>query len=72
MGTVAATVSVLEVLVPGVVGLAVLGDVVRSGWAVPAVLATLVAVGGCVVLATSPSNAAAEESAPDAATPETT
>ena len=61
VGSVAATVSVVEVLFPGVVGLVVLGDVVRDGWAVPAVLATLLAVGGCVVLATSPANAAAEE-----------
>ncbi|ARU51618.1 hypothetical protein CBR64_09155 [Cellulosimicrobium cellulans] len=72
VGTVAATVSVLEVLVPGIVGLAVLGDVVRSGWAVPAVIATLAAVGGCVVLATSPANAAAEEPAPTPAAPGTT
>lgn len=64
--------SVLEVLVPGIVGLAVLGDVVRSGWAVPAGLATLAAVGGCVVLATSPANAAAEEPVPTPAAPDTT
>ncbi|NEB06411.1 hypothetical protein G3I78_46425 [Streptomyces sp. SID13726] len=56
---------------PGIVGLAVLGDVVRSGWAVPAVLATVAAVGGCVVLATSPANAAAEEPAPTPAARET-
>jgi drug/metabolite transporter (DMT)-like permease len=61
VGPVAATVSVVEVLVPGAVGLLVLGDVVRDGWAVPAVVATVLAVAGCVVLATSPANAAAEE-----------
>src|SRR5690606_37852179 len=63
VGPVAATVSVVEVLVPGVAGLVVLGDVVRDGWAVAAVVATVAAVGGCVALATSPANAAAEDSA---------
>jgi len=71
VGSVAATVSVLEVLVPGVVGLTVLGDVVRSGWAVPAVLATVAAVAGCVVLARSPANAAAEEAVPASDAPGT-
>jgi drug/metabolite transporter (DMT)-like permease len=61
VGPVAATVSVVEVLVPGVVGLTVLGDVVRGGWTVPAAVATALAVAGCVVLARSPANAAAEE-----------
>jgi drug/metabolite transporter (DMT)-like permease len=72
VGSVAAMVSVLEVLAPGIVGLTVLGDVVRDGWAVPAVVAALAAVGGCVLLAMSPANAAAEESAPAGAAPETT
>ncbi|WP_069386117.1 hypothetical protein [Cellulosimicrobium cellulans] len=66
VGSVAATVSVVEVLVPGAVGLVVLGDVVRDGWAVPAAAATVLAVAGCVALATSPANAAAEEPAPPA------
>ncbi|WP_435737953.1 hypothetical protein V5D56_04980 [Cellulosimicrobium sp. PMB13] len=71
VGSVAATVSVVEVLVPGAVGLLVLDDVVRDGWGVPAVVATVLAVAGCVVLATSPANAAAEEptTAPLAAGP---
>lgn len=71
VGSVAATVSVVEVLVPGAVGLLVLDDVVRDGWGVPAVVATVLAVAGCVVLATSPANAAAEEptTAPLAARP---
>ncbi|GCE76789.1 hypothetical protein [Cellulomonas biazotea] len=60
VGTAAAMVSVLEVVVPGVVGLSVLGDFVRSGWVLPAALALLVALAGCVVLARSPANAAAE------------
>jgi drug/metabolite transporter (DMT)-like permease len=61
VGSVAATVSVVEVLLPGAVGLLVLGDIVRDGWVVPAAVATVLAVAGCVVLATSPANAAAEE-----------
>lgn len=44
----------VEVLVPGVVGVAVLGDGVRPGWALPALLAVAVAVAACAVLATSP------------------
>ncbi|QCB93540.1 hypothetical protein [Cellulomonas shaoxiangyii] len=67
VGPVAALLSVVEVLVPGVVGVAVLGDVVRAGWAWAAVLAVLAAVAGCVLLATSPANAAAE--APEPAAP---
>src|SRR5690606_41137510 len=64
VGPVAATVSVVEVLVPGVAGLVVLGDVVRDGWAVAAVVATVAAVGGCVGLGSSPRDLAAEDSAP--------
>ena len=60
VGGTAATASVLEVVVPGGIGVAVLGDVVRDGWAVPAVLALAVALAACVVLATSPANSAAE------------
>lgn len=55
----AALVSVVEVVVPGVVGLVFLGDTVRAGWAVPAGAAVLVALVGCVVLAGSPANEAA-------------
>ena len=55
----AALVSVVEVVVPGVVGLAFLGDTVRSGWALPAAAAVLVALAGCVTLARSPANEAA-------------
>jgi len=70
VGAVAATVSVVEVLAPGVVGLTVLGDVVRAGWALPALVATAAAVGGCVALALSPANAAAEEPVGPGAAPE--
>lgn len=60
VGGTAATVSVLEVVVPGGIGIAVLGDVVRDGWAVPAAVALVVALAACVLLATSPANSAAE------------
>lgn len=56
VGGAAATSSVLEVVVPGVVGLAVLGDAVRAGWAIPTAVAGVLAVAGCVVLAVSPAN----------------
>jgi drug/metabolite transporter (DMT)-like permease len=54
VGLVAAVLWVVEVLVPGVIGLGLLGDRVRAGWDMAAVLAVAVAVAGCVVLATSP------------------
>jgi drug/metabolite transporter (DMT)-like permease len=66
VGSVAATVSVIEVLVPGTVGLIVLDDTVRDGWAAPAAIAVLVAVTGCIALATSPANTTAEEQQPAA------
>ena len=59
-GGTAALSSVVEVLVPGVVGVVVLGDTVRHGWVVPVVLALLAAVVACVVLARSPANEMAE------------
>ncbi|MBE7702062.1 hypothetical protein H9623_17355 [Oerskovia sp. Sa1BUA8] len=60
VGTNAAILSVIEVVVPGAVGIAVLGDTIRSGWDPAVVVAALVALAGCVVLATSPANEAAE------------
>ena len=45
---------VVEVLVPGAIGVAVLGDGVRPGWVFPALLAVAAAVAACSVLATSP------------------
>lgn len=65
-GGAAAVESVVEVLVPGAVGVAVLGDTVRHGWAVPVVLALVVAVAACVVLADSPAGVAAQDAEPDA------
>lgn len=63
-GGTAALSSVIEVLVPGAVGLGVLGDTVRHGWAAPVVLAVVAAVAGCVVLAGSPASVTAESGAP--------
>ncbi len=63
-GLAAAVVAVVEVLVPGTLGIAVLGDTVRAGWAVAAALGVAAAVVGCVVLAGSPATAAAETGAP--------
>jgi drug/metabolite transporter (DMT)-like permease len=67
VGTAAAVVSVLEVVVPGAVGIWVLGDRVRDGWAPAAVVGLVLAVVGCVALALSPANAAAEASAAESA-----
>ncbi|WP_159797484.1 hypothetical protein [Puerhibacterium puerhi] len=65
VGAVAAVEAVVEVVVPGAVGVALLGDTVRTGWAAPVAGALVVAVAGCVVLAASPANAATEQ-APEA------
>lgn len=56
----ASVVSVIEVVIPSVIGIAVLGDGVRSGWGVPLVLGIAVALGGCVLLSASPANTATE------------
>ncbi|MGV8964799.1 MAG: hypothetical protein ACOH2F_00845 [Cellulomonas sp.] len=51
VGPATAVLWVIEVVVPGVVGLAVLGETVRPGWALPAALAVAAACAACVVLA---------------------
>lgn len=59
-GPSAAILSVIEVVVPGAVGVLVLGDTVANGM-LPGVLVGLaLAITGCVVLAMSPANEAAE------------
>ncbi len=60
VGPATAILSVLEVIIPGAVGIAVLGDTIQAGWAIPAVVAVVAALGGCLALAASPANAAAE------------
>lgn len=54
VGPAVAVLWVVEVLLPGTVGVLALGDVVRPGWGITAVAAITVAVAGCAVLATSP------------------
>lgn len=54
VGPAVAVLSVVDVLVPAGIGLVVLHDVVRGGWAIAAVLATVAALAACVVLAMSP------------------
>ena len=54
VGPVTSVLWVIEVLLPGAVGVAVLGDGVRPGWAIPAILGLVVGLAACVVLAMSP------------------
>jgi drug/metabolite transporter (DMT)-like permease len=54
VGTVTALLLVTQVVVPGLVGIALLGDPVRAGWAWPFVIGLVVAVIGVVVLARNP------------------
>jgi len=60
VGPVVAILSVIDVIVPAAIGLAVLSDAVRSGWAIVAVVATVAAVGASVALAMSPATEAAQ------------
>ncbi|MDR0960061.1 MAG: hypothetical protein LBM23_06890 [Propionibacteriaceae bacterium] len=60
-GAVAAIVGVIEVVVPGAIGLSFLGDTVRSGWWLPVAAAVLVAIAGCVVIALGPAGSFGEE-----------
>ena len=48
---------VTEVLVPGLVGIVLLGDTVRPGWWMPLLIGLLLAVAGVIVLAHSPAQA---------------
>ena len=63
VGPAAAGLWVAEVVVPGALGLALLGDTVRPGWGVPALLATVAVLAAVVVLAGAPGTAAAAEAA---------
>lgn len=54
VGTPTAVLWVIEVIVPGVIGLLALGDTVRHGWQLPTIAGVAAAVAGCVVLALSP------------------
>ncbi len=54
VGPATAILWVVEVVVPAVVGVAVLGDTVRRGWGIPGAASLLVALGACVWLAVDP------------------
>lgn len=57
VGPVVAVLAVTETLAPGLLGLVLLGDGIRSGWVVPFVVGLVLALGGVVVLARSPAQA---------------
>lgn len=57
VGPVVAVLAVTETLAPGLLGLLLLGDGIRDGWAGWFVLGLLLALGGVVVLARSPAQA---------------
>ena len=63
VGPVMAILSVIDVIVPAGIGVAVLGDAVRDGWALAAVAATMAALLASVVLAMSPATKAAQAAA---------
>lgn len=54
VGPARAMVSVTQVIVPGIVGITILGDMVKDGWGLRTLAAVLVALVGCVILATRP------------------
>lgn len=53
VGPATAVLTVTEVVVPGVVGLTLLGDRIRPGWGIPAVLGTVLALAGVLLLTRS-------------------
>lgn len=55
VGVVTAALWVVELVVPGLIGILLLGDHLRAGWAFPALLALAVAVGATITLARSTS-----------------
>lgn len=54
VGPARALVGVTQVVVPGLVGITVLGDTVRDGWGMTTLVAVVVALAGCAILATRP------------------
>jgi hypothetical protein len=62
VGSLVAVLSVTEVVVPGLVGLVLLGDRVRPGWGAALAAGWALAVGGLVLLTRSPAQASAEPS----------
>ncbi|TCK21527.1 hypothetical protein [Pseudonocardia endophytica] len=53
VGTATAVLSVTEVVVPGIVGLVLLGDRIRDGWEVPAAVGVVLALAGVLLLTRS-------------------
>jgi drug/metabolite transporter (DMT)-like permease len=68
VGGSAAVLSVVEVAVPGAVGLVLLGDVIKPGWALPVGAALVAALAACAVLASSPASVSAEDAGREAGT----
>lgn len=68
VGPARAMVNVIQVAIPGAVGVWLLGDTVRDGWEAASVGAVVVALAGCIVLATRPTRAFPLEPAPEPAT----
>lgn len=60
VGAVTAGLWIAEVLAPSAVGIAILGDTVRTGWTPVALLAVAATVAAVAILATGPANAATE------------
>jgi len=56
-GMVVAVSSVIEVIVPGGLGIAFLGDIVRPGWQVAAAVGVVLCLAACVAMATGPAGA---------------
>lgn len=63
VGVVTAALWVVELVVPGLIGVLLLGDHLRAGWAIPALVASAVAIGATMILARATS-AIAEETMP--------
>ncbi|MEO6629248.1 MAG: hypothetical protein ABIP03_11850 [Aquihabitans sp.] len=68
VGVVTAALWVVELVVPGLIGVLLLGDHLRAGWAIPALVASAVAVGATIALARSTS-AIADVPMPDVSIP---
>jgi drug/metabolite transporter (DMT)-like permease len=68
VGGSAAVLSVVEVVVPGAVGLVLLGDVIKPGWALPVGAALVAALAACGVLASSPASVSTEDAGREAGT----
>ncbi len=69
VGPVTAVLWIAEVIAPSAVAVWLLGDNIRAGWALPAMIAALITVGAAVVLATAPANESVAAEAPSKALP---